>query len=134
MSAIIDVEGIGEVYAKKLKDVGIATDKDLLERGATRGGREKIAKESGISGKRILRWVNHVDLFRIKGVQAQYAELLEAAGVDSVPELAQRNPANLHAALVGANEEKNLVRKLPTPEQVADWVAQAKSLPRVVTH
>jgi hypothetical protein len=78
--------------------------------------------------------VNHVDLFRIKGVEAQYAELLEAAGVDSVPELAQRNPANLHPALVEVNEAKNLDRKLPTPEQVSDRIGQAKTLPRVVTH
>jgi hypothetical protein len=78
--------------------------------------------------------VNHVDLFRIKGVQAQYAELLEAASVDSVPELAQRNPANLHPALAQINDEKHLVRKLPTSEQVADWVSQAKAMPRVVSH
>jgi predicted flap endonuclease-1-like 5' DNA nuclease len=134
MSDIIDVEGIGEVYAGKLKDVGIATDTDLLERGATRAGREKIVQDTGISDKLILRWVNHVDLFRIKGVQTQYAELLEAAGVDTVPELAQRNPANLHPALTKVNEEKKLVRKLPTLEQVADWVTQAKALPRVVTY
>jgi predicted flap endonuclease-1-like 5' DNA nuclease len=134
MSNIIDVEGIGEVYARKLKDVGIATDKDLLERGATRGGREKIAQESGISDKLILRWVNHVDLFRIKGVQTQYAELLEAAGVDTVPELAQRNPSNLYPALAEVSEQKKLVRKLPTEDQVADWISQAKTLPRMVTY
>ena len=134
MSDVIEVEGIGEVYAQKLKQAGIATSESLLEQGATRAGREKIAQATGISEKRILRWVNHVDLFRIKGVQAQYAELLEAAGVDSIPELAQRNPANLHSALVEVNEAKKLVRKLPTSEQVGDWVGQAKAMPRVVTH
>ena len=134
MSDIIEVEGIGEVYAGKLKEVGIATDKDLLERGATRQGREKIVEQSGISEKLILRWVNHVDLFRIKGVQKQYAELLEAAGVDTVPELAQRNPANLYPQLTKVNEEKKLVRKLPTQEQVAGWISEAKTLPRVITY
>jgi predicted flap endonuclease-1-like 5' DNA nuclease len=134
MSDIIDVEGIGEVFASKLRDVGIATDTDLLERGATRSGRDQIVKASGISAKRILRWVNHVDLFRIKGVQKQYAELLEAAGVDTVPELAQRDPANLYPALTKVNEEKKLVRKLPTQDQVAEWISQAKSLPRMVTY
>jgi predicted flap endonuclease-1-like 5' DNA nuclease len=134
MSDIIDVEGIGEVFAGKLKTVGIATDTDLLERGGTRSGREKIVKESGISGKLILRWVNHVDLFRIKGVQKQYAELLEAAGVDTVPELAQRNPANLFPLLAKVNEEKKLVRKLPTQDQVAEWITQAKALPRMVEY
>src|SRR5262245_64572519 len=134
MSDIIEVEGIGEVYARKLKDAGIATDKDLLDRGATRAGREEIATATGISATLVLKWVNHVDLFRLKGVQTQYAELLEAAGVDSVPELARRDPANLHPALAEVNQTKNLVRRLPTQDQVADWVAQAKALPHVVTH
>jgi len=75
-----------------------------------------------------------VDLFRIKGVQKQYAELLEASGVDSIPELAQRDPAHLHPKMVTVNEQKKLVRKLPTPSQVAEWVKQAKSLPRVVSY
>ena len=134
MTDIIRIEGIGEVYAEKLKAAGIATTETLLEQGSTREGRQKIADGTGISHSLILRWVNHADLFRIKGVEGQYAELLEAAGVDSIPELAQRNPANLHAALVEVNEAKNLVRKLPTPEQVADWVGQAKAMPRAVTH
>ncbi len=134
MSDVIEVEGIGKVYAKKLKDAGIATDAHLLERGATRTGRKKLAEETGISEKRILRWVNHVDLFRINGVETQYAELLEAAGVDSIPELAQRDPKHLHPKLSEINDQKNLVRKLPALSQVADWVTQAKSLPRVVTH
>jgi predicted flap endonuclease-1-like 5' DNA nuclease len=134
MSDIIEVEGIGEVYARKLKDAGIATDKALLEKGATRAGREKLAKATGISHKRLLRWVNHVDLFRINGVQTQYAELLEAAGVDTIPELAQRVPGHLLPALAAVNDKKKLVRKLPTADQVAEWVNQAKSLPRVVTY
>jgi predicted flap endonuclease-1-like 5' DNA nuclease len=134
MSNIIDVEGIGEVYAGKLKKAGITSTEALLEQGATREGRQKIAQATGIGDALILRWVNHVDLFRIKGVQTQYSELLEAAGVDSIPELAQRNPANLYPSLVEVNDQKKLVRKLPTQEQIADWVAQAKALPRIVTH
>jgi len=134
MSDVIEVEGIGDVYAQKLKEAGIATTDALLEQGATRAGREKISETTGISGSLILRWVNHVDLFRIKGVQAQYSELLEVAGVDSVPELARRDPTHLFPKLVEVNEEKNLVRKLPTADQVADWITQSKTLPRVVTH
>jgi predicted flap endonuclease-1-like 5' DNA nuclease len=132
MSDVIDVEGIGKVYGKKLKDAGISTTDALLEQGATRAGRQKIAKDTGISDALILRWVNHVDLFRIKGVQKQYAELLEAAGVDSIPELAQRDPAHLHPKLGEVNADKKLVRKLPTQSQVAGWVAEAKTLPRVI--
>ena len=134
MSKIIDVEGIGETFAGRLGEVGIHTDVNLLERGSSRAGRAKIAGESGISEKLILRWVNHVNLFRINGVQAQYAELLEAAGVDSVPELARRNPANLMSQMAKVNDEKHLVRKLPSEEQISGWIDQAKSLPRAVTH
>jgi predicted flap endonuclease-1-like 5' DNA nuclease len=134
MSDVIEVEGIGKVYAKKLKDAGIATTEALLEKGASPAGRKTIAEKSGISEVRILRWLNHVDLFRIKGVETQYAELLEASGVDTIPELAQRDPANLYPKLVETNKQKKLVRKLPTQEQVADWVTQAKALPRVLTY
>jgi predicted flap endonuclease-1-like 5' DNA nuclease len=134
MGSVIDVEGIGEVYGAKLKEAGIATTAALLKEGATPAGRKKIAKETGISHALILRWINHVDLFRIKGVQKQYAELLEASGVDSVPELAQRDPAHLQPKMTSVNEKKKLVRKLPTLDQVADWVAQAKKLPRTITY
>jgi predicted flap endonuclease-1-like 5' DNA nuclease len=134
MSDVIRIEGIGEVYAGKLKAVGVETDRHLLERGATRAGRDKLAAEAGISEALILRWVNHVDLFRITGVEAQYAELLEASGVDSVPELAQRVAAHLHAKLVEVNTKRPLVGHLPSEGQVAGWIAEAKTLPRVVTH
>ena len=134
MSDVIEVEGIGEVYAQKLKKAGIATTDALLEAGATPAGRQKIAQKSGISGKRILRWINHVDLFRINGIQKQYAELLEAAGVDTIPELAQRDASHLHPKLAEINRQKNLVGKLPGADQVADWVKQAKKLPRKITY
>ena len=134
MSAIIDVEGIGEVFAAKLKEAGIATTGALFKEGSSPAGRKKIETATGIGHKLILRWTNHVDLYRIKGVQKQYAELLEAAGVDSIPELAQRDPSHLLPKMAATNEKKNLVRKLPTQKQVADWVAQAKKLPRVITY
>ena len=89
---IIDIEGIGEVYAKKLQDAGINTVENLLEQGGKPKGREQIAEKTGISSALILRWVNHADLIRIVGVAEQFSELLEASGVDSVPELAQRSP------------------------------------------
>jgi predicted flap endonuclease-1-like 5' DNA nuclease len=134
MAALQDIDGIGAASAEKLQAAGIATTQQLYDRGATKQGREEIAEATGISGKLILTWVNHLDLERVKGIGWQYADLLEAAGVDTVPELAQRNAANLHAALEAANAEKSLVRRLPSAEQVAEWVAEAKSLPRVVTY
>ena len=134
IAKIIDVEGIGPKYTKDLSAVGITTTAKLLKKGATRKGREELAEATGISYKLILEWVNHADLFRIKGVGEEYSDLLEEAGVDSVPELAQRNPKNLYAKLVETNEEKRLVRQLPSQRQVADWVNQAKVLPRMVHH
>jgi predicted flap endonuclease-1-like 5' DNA nuclease len=106
----------------------------LLERGATRAGREELAEKSGISEARILEWVNHADLCRIDGVGGEYADLLEAAGVDSVPELTQRNGANLQTKLEAVNEEKHLVRRVPSETEVAKWIEQAAELPRVVFH
>lgn len=134
MANLIKIEGVGDVYAEKLKQAGIATTEALLEAGKTPKGRKELEEKSGIGGKLILEWVNHVDLFRIKGVGEEYSDLLEEAGVDTIPELAQRNAANLYAKMVEVNAEKKLVRRLPTQNQVSDWVAQAKELPRVITY
>jgi len=132
MANLLRVEGIGEVYAQKLSDAGVKTTNALLKQGATPKGRKEIAENSSISETLILEWVNHVDLFRIKGVFEEYADLLEEAGVDTVMELAQRNPANLYKKLAEVNEQKKLVRQLPGKSQVENWVAQAKQLDRAV--
>lgn len=131
---IIDIEGVGDVYAKKLEDAGVKTVEKLLELGASPKGRDELAEKTGISGALILRWVNHADLIRIVGVAEQFAELLEAAGVDSVPELAQRVAANLHAKLVEVNEAKKLTRRIPSEKQLGDWIDQCKKLERAVHH
>ena len=134
MANLKEIEGIGPVYAGKLEDIGIKTTEALLEKGAAPGGRKEIADKCDISPKLILRWVNMADLFRIKGIGEEYSDLLEASGVDTVPELAQRNPENLYEKMAEVNEEKNLVRHLPGKQMVADWVAEAKTLPRVLTY
>ena len=134
MANLTTVEGIGEVYAGQLQQAGIVTTDDLLAAGADPQGRSGIAERTGISSKLILEWINHVDLFRIKGVGEEYSDLLEEAGVDTVPELAQRNPQHLYTKLVEVNKEKKLVRRLPSEGQVGDWIQQAKSLPRVITY
>ena len=134
MAKIIDVEGIGPVYTQKLVDVGLRTTDALLKQGATPAGRKFLAEKAGISSDLILEWVNHVDLYRIKGVASEYSDLLEEAGVDTVPELAQRNPNNLYEKLVEVNQDKALVRRLPVLSQVQDWVDQAKTLPRVIEY
>lgn len=134
MTSLIKIEGIGEKYAIKLKENSIATTEALLKHGATPKGRDEIAGKTGISGKLILEWVNLADLFRIKGIGEEYSDLLEEAGVDTVPELATRNAANLYKKLVEVNEAKKLVRQLPTEANVEDWIKQAKELPRVVKY
>lgn len=128
------IEGIGPAFAQKLHDIGITTILSFFERGVTPKGRQELAELTGISGKLILEWINHADLYRIKGVGSEYADLLEAAGVDTVVELANRNATNLFNKLLAVNEEKNLVRRTPVESQVQEWVDQAKNLPRAVTY
>jgi predicted flap endonuclease-1-like 5' DNA nuclease len=134
MANLLDVEGIGPKYAEKLKAAGVPNTDALLKIGSTPKGRKEMAEKSGISDALILEWVNHVDLFRIKGVAEEYSDLLEEAGVDTVPELAQRVAKNLFQKIVEVNEAKKLVRKLPTEKMVADWIDQAKKLPRVINY
>ena len=129
---IMEIEGIGPKYAEELNEIGIKTTTDLLEAGGTPAGRDSIAEKTGISETLILEWVNLSDLFRIRGVGEEYSDLLEEAGVDTVPELAQRNPANLHAKLIEINEEKEVVRRTPSLDVVTNWVNEAKTLPRKI--
>ncbi len=131
---IAEIEGIGEVYGRKLEEAGITTVKILLQEGATRKGRKAIGDKTGISDALIMKWVNHADLFRVKGVGKQYAELLEAGGVDTVAELSNRVPANLHAKLVQTNQVRRLVRGVPALKMVEKWVAHSRELPRVVEY
>ena len=131
---VIDIEGIGKNYAEKLNKLGIFTTSDLLESGRTKKGREKIASETGIPESLVLTWVNHADLFRIKGVAAQFSELLEAAGVDTVKEFATRNAENLHAKLVETNATFGLSGKVPSLESLKDMIGQAKLLEPRISH
>lgn len=134
MAKLTEIEGVGEVFTTKLAGAGVQTTEDLLTQGATPAGRKSIAETAGLSEKQVLEWVNRVDLRRIKGVGSEYADLLEAAGVDTVPELAQRSAPNLLAKMTEINTAKKLVRALPTEKHVTDWVDQAKMLPRMVHH
>ena len=131
---IIEIEGIGELYEAKLGAAGINTTEQLLEKGKTPEGRAKLAEETGISPKLIMRWVNHADLFRIKGVAGQFAELLEALGVDTVKEFRHRMPSNLHAKLEEVNAERNLCGRIPTVHELEKMIAQAKELAPAVTY
>lgn len=132
MAKIEAIEGIGEVYGAKLRAANITTTAALLKRCATAKDRKGLAEETDIDSSALLNWANRADLFRIKGVGEEYSDLLEAAGVDTVPELGQRNAGNLYKKLLEVNAEKKLVRRPPTQKAVTDWVTQAKDLPRAL--
>ena len=131
---IEQIEGIGTAYAEKLNAAGIKTTEDLLEKCASRKGRLAIAEETGISAKLILKWTNHADLFRINGIAGQFAELLEAAGVDTVKEFRHRVPANLQPKLEAVNAEKNLCNRVPSVTELEKMIAQAKELQPLITY
>ncbi len=133
MKKVIDIEGIGKVSADKLNTAGIVTTDDLLKEGATPAGRQALADKTGISLKLVAKWVSQADLFRVKGVGEEYAELILAAGVESVQALAQQDAAALHAKIVAINKEKDLVRQVPGASQVAGWVEAAKTLPALIS-
>jgi predicted flap endonuclease-1-like 5' DNA nuclease len=132
--AITMIEGIGPAYKAKLEVAGISSVEALLEKGGAKKGRVDIAAATGISEKRILKWVNMADLFRINGIASQFAELLKATGVDTVKELKMRNPANLHKMLIETNEQKKLTRAVPALSQIEDFINQAKIMEPMVTH
>ncbi len=131
---VSDIEGIGPAYEAKLNEIGITTVDGLLEKGATAKGRAEIEEQTGIDHKRVLDWVGMADMFRIKGIASQFAELLKAAGVDTIKELRMRNAENLHKKLEEVNAEKKLAKATPRLDQVEDFISQAKELEPKVTY
>ena len=134
MPTIAAIEGIGHRNATRLRKARIRTTEALLKRGGTRRGRREVAQATGLGEKQILQWVNRADLMRVKGIGEEYSDLLEHAGVDTVKELKNRKPANLHAKMVDINRTKRLVRRLPTESMVEAWVDHAKKLKAIVSH
>ncbi|MDY0357739.1 MAG: DUF4332 domain-containing protein [Sedimentisphaerales bacterium] len=131
---IEDVEGIGPTYGEKLRAAGISNTDQLLVAGKTKKGRVELAEKTGISETLILKWVNMVDLYRVKGIGSEFSELLEASGVDTVKELKHRVPANLAQKMADVNAQKKLTRRVPTEAVVAEWIEQAKTLPAAVEY
>jgi predicted flap endonuclease-1-like 5' DNA nuclease len=129
-----EIEGIGPAYAKKLGDAGIASTNDLLDACADAKGREAVAAKTGINAKLLLTWANMADLMRISGIGEEYSQLLEAAGVDTVKELRNRNADNLAARVAEVNAAKKLTRRVPTASEVGKWVEQAKKLEPRISH
>ena len=134
MANVEDIEGVGAASAAKLEAAGVKTIEGLLSAGGTAKGRADLVEKTGISDMLILKWVNHADLIRIKGVGPEISEILEASGVDSVKELAQRNATNLRVKMEEVNDAKKLVRQLPSESQVQGFIDEAKTLPGAVSH
>jgi Domain of unknown function (DUF4332) len=129
------IEVIGTAHASALRRAGVTHVRHLLQRASTASGRDALARESGLTTALLLDWLNHIDLMRIRGVGAEYSDLLEAAGVDSPVELAQRSPAQLAAllAVTNANANHPLVRRVPSEKVLAGWISEARTLPRLLT-
>ncbi len=134
MAKLSEIQGIGEQYSAKLEALGITSLVKLLDACASKKGRKEVAAKIEVSEKVLLKWLNRADLARVKGISTHYADLLELAGVDTVPELAQRNAENLLVKINELNEDRDLVKRLPSLGQVAEWIAQAKELPRVINY
>jgi len=131
---IIDIEGVGDVYAEKLQAAGINKVSELLDKCADPKGRKELAEATEISEKLILRWTNHADLFRINGVGPQFAELLEAAGVDTVKEFRHRVAENLQPKLAEINEARHICGRVPAVVEVQKMIDQAKELEPRMTY
>ncbi|HBP38283.1 MAG TPA: DUF4332 domain-containing protein [Clostridiales bacterium] len=134
MAKLSEIEGIGKLFTEKLKEAGISSQEDLLAACATKDARSELSEKSDISEKLLLKWANRADLARIKGIGGEYADLLEMAGVDTVPELAKRRMDNLYAKIAEINSTQKLVRKLPTEKQVGEWIRHAAELPRMLKY
>lgn len=132
--SIQNIEGIGPRYAELLKQEGIYTTERLLDVAGDRAGRKILAGKTSINEHYILKWVNMCDLFRIKGVAGQFAELLKSSGVDTVKELGTRNAVNLAIKMAEVNNEKSLCKVSPNSTAVTGWIEQAKTLDPMVTH
>jgi len=132
MTKLNEIEGLDESMEEKLKSAGISNAEELVAASATKENRSDLAKKIDVPEKVILKWANRADLARIKGVGIEYADLLEAAGVDTIPELAQRKADHLLLKLTSVNEEYKFVKKIPTEKQIEDWIAQSKELPRIL--
>jgi predicted flap endonuclease-1-like 5' DNA nuclease len=131
---VTDIEGIGQEAADALKSVGIRTTKGLLDSAKTPKLRLSLADKTGLDEKKILSWANAADRMRIRGVGADYAELLRVAGVDTVKELKYRNPAKLADAMAAANTKRKLVRLLPSEHTVKAWIEIARKLPMLISY
>jgi len=128
MARIDQVAGVEQKAATRLRKVGVRTSKGLIEQASTRRGRTELSKSTGVTPKDLQLWVHHADLLRVRGVGAEYADLLVAAGVDTLRDLRRRNPTALLAKIIGLNGSERVVSRLPTESMVENWITSAVDL------
>jgi predicted flap endonuclease-1-like 5' DNA nuclease len=128
------IEGIGITYGDRLAALDIHTTTDLLTKGSTKSGRQHIAEKAAIPESLVLTWVNHADLMRIDGVAGHFSELLEASGVDTVKEFAQRNAGNLYEKMLEVNNQYGFTGRVPSVETLSQMIEQAKKMDQQVFH
>lgn len=129
-----ELRGITNAILNSLKAQGISDSDELLEATKTPSDRKALSSASGVDVTTILELANRADLARIKGIGRVYSDLMEEAGVDTVKELAQRVPANLHAKLIEINSVRQFTQRPPSAEQIGDFIEQAKTLPRMLEY
>lgn len=132
MASISDFDGISSRHADRLASIGIKTSDALLKYGATKRGRKELSKVTGLGEKRIHEWVKRADIIRVKGVSLRYCDLLEAIGIDTQRNLRRRNPRKLLEQMKAVNDKRSVVNRMPSEQEVADWVLSAKSLKPVL--
>lgn len=126
---VVDLLGVGQVYAERLAKAGVTNTDQLKARTATRTERERLARAADIPYGRLLPIAQAVELMRIKGIGVRQANLLQAVGVASVKELAQRVPANLHERVgIANNISRPFVQRTPGMTTVTRWVTEARTL------
>ncbi|MGE0826225.1 MAG: DUF4332 domain-containing protein [Candidatus Binatia bacterium] len=131
-SDLADISDLDETSIAKLAAINITNRAELLARAASLEGRQRIAEQTGLSPDLVLQWVNRADLLRLNGMSRVYADLLHAAGVDSVSTLTRCTAETLHRQFLDINAARHLSRIIPILTQIRAWIQQARELPRAV--
>lgn len=133
MASIAAVRAMGHRDATKLRKARVRTTDALLQQAATRSRRSELSERTGIPTADLLKWAHQADLMRINGIGSEYADLLAAAGVDTLKTLRRRNAANLMALMTQVNAKRRTVQRLPTIEMVQGWIDTACEIEVIVT-
>jgi nucleotidyltransferase/DNA polymerase involved in DNA repair len=134
MATISDIEGIVPGMELKLKQVGIRSINQLLEKCATKEDRQKIGEKIGTDEATILKWVNTADLYRVKGLGSEYSQLLERIGISTIFDLKQTSPYYLLEKMNHVNRSNRLVRRMPHLKKIEEIVEYAKMLDQKVSY